>query len=539
MKEFSFLTRNENMEKLKTESFDILIIGGGITGAGVARDAAMRGLKVALVESNDFASGTSSRSSKLIHGGIRYLENLEFKLVFEALSERSKLFSMAPNLVHPLRFMIPIFENSRVGMFKMGLGMWLYDALALFQTPEMHERLDKKQTLLKMPILDNKYLTGSFVYSDAYMDDDRLVIETLRAAYQAGATVVNYAEVLKSNIVENKVNTVVVKDKFDHKEFTINCKQVISTVGPWTDLVGPKLVSDWKKVLRPSKGVHLTLSKSRLPLTSAVVMAVEKSSRIVFAIPRHEMVIIGTTETDFQQDPSTVNVTAEDVKYLLDVTNQYFPKANIQAKDIVASYAGVRPLVHDGAESEGKTSREHMILEDSRGFIFVAGGKYTTYRLMSEQIVDKIIEKKPIEDRLFYLPCETSKSLNPYIESDNYHQAIIKAETITEKELVMKYGAEAFHMIDLYGSQLSALEIEAYHAIDKSMCLHLVDFFTRRTHEMLADSRHGLEFLERIADIFQEKLGWTEEQREQEIETYRSYVKKELAWRSSFNLDII
>ena len=191
MKNFSFKTRQENIQLLQDQEFDLLIIGGGITGAGVARDAALRGLKVALIEANDFAFGTSSRSSKLIHGGIRYLENREFKLVFEALSERSKLFTMAPHLTHPLRFVIPLYENSRVGMFKMGLGMMLYDGLALFKTPQMHERLNAHETMERYPIVNAHQLSGSYVYSDGYMDDDRLVHETLRSAHENGAICVN------------------------------------------------------------------------------------------------------------------------------------------------------------------------------------------------------------------------------------------------------------------------------------------------------------------------------------------------------------
>lgn len=537
MKEFSFQTRHENLSRLQDENFDILIIGGGITGAGVARDAALRGLKVALIETNDFASGTSSKSSKLIHGGIRYLENLDFKLVFEALSERSKLFEIAPNLVHPLRFMIPIFKDSRVGMFKMGLGMWLYDALSLFQTPEMHERLNANETKKRMPIVKNTDLEGSFIYSDAYMDDDRLVIETLRSAHEAGAVIVNFVEAIKSNLKDNLIQSVEVKNKLNNQNFKISCRQVISTTGPWTDLVGPKLVSEWKKILNPSKGIHLTLPKDRLPLASAVVMAVEKSNRIVFAIPRYEMVIIGTTETDFNGNPSDVSVTPDDVQYLLEVTNQYFPRANIKASDIVASYAGVRPLVKDDSGSQGKTSREHVIIEDERGFIFVAGGKYTTYRLMSEQIVDKIIHKKPIERRLQFAACETKKPLNHYIDNESYHQSMVKAQNSSEKYLATKYGMEAYIMIDAYGVELGSLEIEAHHAIDKQMCFNLVDFFARRTHELLAEKDHGLNSLDKIAKIFQEKIGWSNEERETQIKAYKDFVCKELSWRTSFNLD--
>ncbi|MEZ4870798.1 MAG: FAD-dependent oxidoreductase [Bdellovibrionales bacterium] len=290
---FSFETRNQNLNRLKTETFDLVIIGGGINGAGVARDAASRGLKVALVEANDFASGTSSRSSKLIHGGVRYLENLEFGLVFEALSERAKLFQLAPHLVHPLRFQIPIYKSSRVGMFMMGLGMWLYDALSLFQAPKMHERLNAKESVERMPTLNARELSGSYVYSDAYMDDDRLVHETLRSANELGAVQVNYAKAVGANRDEQgRIQSIKIKDGIAGEELVVHGRHFVSTVGVWTDDLGDILLPKWEHIMRPSKGVHLTFSKERLPLANAVVMGAE--SRIVFGIQRHEMVIVGT-----------------------------------------------------------------------------------------------------------------------------------------------------------------------------------------------------------------------------------------------------
>ena len=394
MKNFSFDSRQKYWNDLGQSEFVLVIIGGGINGAGVARDASSRGMKVVVVEAHDFASGSSSRSSKLIHGGIRYLENMEFKLVFEALNERTKLFQIAPHLVHPLRFMIPLYEDSRVGMFKMGLGMWLYDALSLFQAPEMHERLSADQSFERMPLLEKNHLKGSYVYSDAYTDDDRLVHETLRSAHEMGAIALNYVKAIKANFDSSgRIQSVVVQDTLTGKEKSIRAKHVVGSVGPWTDLLGEDFFPQWKKVLRPTKGIHITVSRERLPLSSAVVMAAEKSDRIVFGIPRHEMVILGTTDTDFNQNPGEVVSTAEDVKYLLGVVHQYFPGANLKAEDIMATYAGVRPLVNDGSSVEGKVSREHTIwtLED-RHMTFVAGGKYTTYRLMAQEVVDKVLK---------------------------------------------------------------------------------------------------------------------------------------------------
>lgn len=535
MKEFSFKTRNENLDRLKNEHYDILIIGGGITGAGVARDAALRGLKVALVEANDFAYGTSSRSSKLVHGGIRYLENMEFKLVFEALSERTKLFEMAPHLVHPLRFMIPLFKDSRVGMFKMGLGMFLYDMLALFQTPEMHERLGQRETNQRMPVLRNSDLTGSYIYSDAYMDDDRLVHETLRAANEAGACIVNYTRAVKSEIISGKVKSIEVQDAFSSRSILVSCDQVICTVGPWTDLVGEKLVNDWKKILRPTKGVHLTLPKDRLNLTSAVVMGAQASNRIVFAIPRHEMIVIGTTDTDYKDEPQNAKADWSDVEYLLEITNHYFPQAKLTKNDIISSYVGVRPLVKDESGNEGKTSREHTIIKDPRGFTFVAGGKYTTYRLMSEQIVDSAIQHYSVEEKLALKKCETTKPLNEKISQESLWVANSQAETEIQKKLVERYGLEAFDIIEKYGTDKNYWQLEAYQSIYNTMCVNLVDFYSRRTPLMLAYRDHGLAIINEIAAVFKKELILTNAEIEQQKIELLNYINHELAWQKTIS----
>ncbi|MCJ8276257.1 MAG: glycerol-3-phosphate dehydrogenase/oxidase, partial [Bdellovibrionales bacterium] len=370
------------------------------TGAGVARDAASRGMKVALVEANDFASGTSSRSSKLVHGGIRYLENFEFGLVFEALAERSLLFEMAPHLVHPLRFVIPIYKSSRVGFWKMAAGMWLYDLLALFETPQMHEALSVTETHKRLPELDESEMTGAFEYSDAYMDDDRLVIETLRDAQRMGVDSANYTEVISAQKKGDSVESLTVKDKVSGKEFKIKAKQVMTSVGPWTDIFGDHIFEDWKKRLRPTKGVHITFARERFPVSRAVVMAVEK--RIIFVIPRHEMVIVGTTDTDFKDDPVNVTTQQEDVSYILQAIDKYFPDLGIKQDDIIACYSGVRPLVNDGSESEGKTSREHSIFDHGDNLSFVAGCKYTTYRKMSEDCVDFVLNMMDFNERMSF-----------------------------------------------------------------------------------------------------------------------------------------
>ncbi len=540
MKTFSAKDRASSLTQLAEETFDLVIIGGGINGAGVARDAVLRGMKVALIEARDFAEGTSSRSSKLVHGGIRYLENLEFHLVFEALSERTKLFEMAPHLVHPLRFMLPLYRGGRVGMFKMGLGMWLYDALSLWEAPELYEGLDARQSLERQPLLQGKDLLGSYVYSDAYMDDDRLVFETLRSANNGLLNAVNYVRATGADLsTEGHVTSVRCQDLLSKKTIHIRARHVISTVGPWTDELGQTLFKDWKPVLRPTKGVHLTFERQRFPLSSAVVMGAEK--RIVFAIPRHEMVIVGTTDTDFSGDPATVSATPEDVRYLLSVVETYFPGANLKIEDIVATYAGVRPLVKDEADSEGKTSREHTIWNDSHNVTFVAGGKYTTYRLISEQAVDKCLKSFPIEDRVRFSAGKSDSPLNPLVtvesilENPGCQQLLKQKTNLSEQEIVWlvdRHGAEAEHFLQRYGVDLTYWQYEAMHAIDQTMCLHLLDFYARRVPLILAHKDHGESFLGQIVPVFETRLGWSSEQTQREIAIFKAHLDREFAWRT-------
>lgn len=542
MKKFSFIERLKNISQLQEKQFDLLLIGGGISGAGAARDAALRGLSVGLIEAGDFASGTSSRSSKLIHGGIRYLENKEFKLVFEALNERTRLFEMCPHLVHHLRFMIPLYKDSRVGPFKMGLGMWLYDALSLFQAPEIHEHLSATESLDRMPILRGQDLKASFVYSDAYMDDDRLVHETLRSAHEKGATIANFVKATGAIFGENgHVQEVIAKDHVSGKEFRIRAKHIISSVGPWTDQLGESLFKEWKKILRPTKGIHLTLPKNRLPLSSAVVMGAEKSDRIVFGIPRHEMVVIGTTDTDYSGKPEDVTATKEDVDYLLGITDHYFPGAKIRKQDLIASYAGVRPLVKDDSASAGKTSREHVIFTDPRGVTFVAGGKYTTYRLMAQQVVDEALRHFPMEDQVRFRRADTTVPLNEFTSPEFYRQAQFSIKDWSDKfarpeievrHFAERYGLEAEKILTRYDGNWSLWQLEAAQAIENTMCLNLTDFYIRRVPLFLADPAHGLTVLDPVARVFQQMLKWTDAQTQAQKDTLQTYFRHELAWKN-------
>jgi glycerol-3-phosphate dehydrogenase len=545
--ELSAEQRQTNLQTMSQEQFDLAIIGGGITGAGVARDAASRGLKVALIEAGDFAIGTSSRSSKLIHGGIRYLEQKEFSLVFEALSERQHLFDIAPHLVHPLRFMIPLYQGGRVGMRLMGLGMWLYDILSLWEAPELHAKLDVQEVSGSFPYLSNDGLMGAYAYSDAYMDDDRLVFETMRSAANFGACVTNYVKAVGVEWAGGEVSAVVAEDILGKKKFSVRAKHVMSTVGPWTDEVAVDLLKSWKKILRPSKGVHLTFHRERLPLKDAIVMAAEE--RIVFGIPRHDMVIVGTTDTDFGKDPSQVRPEKEDVEYLLKVTNRYFPGARITEKDIVSAYAGVRPLVDDQSQTESKTSREHLIYVDPRNVTFVAGGKYTTYRLMAQQAVDVVLKKWDLSERARLSKNQTLQPLNPRVTvglleaaknaSDRWSDEVGVSQFVTS-QLAERHGLEAREILRRYLPRLRAMTdsqdeifygLEALHAIDQTMCLSLRDFVFRRTHLFLAESDHGESVWHFISKVMATRLGWSEQERLDQINALQKQIAFELEWR--------
>jgi glycerol-3-phosphate dehydrogenase len=263
-------------------------------------------------------------------------------------------------------------------------------------------------------------------------------------------------------------------------------------------------------------------------------MAAQKSSRIVFAIPRHEMIIVGTTDTDFQGPPETVSVTKADVDYLLQITNEYFPGAQLTEKDIISSYVGVRPLVKDESGSEGKTSREHTILDAQPGFTFVAGGKYTTYRLMSEQIVDRVLKNFSIERRAQLNRCQTSQPLNRWTTAEAYQQAIENAETLTDKLLATRYGAEATEIINKSSYQ-SVWQHEAWQAIRHTMCFNLIDFYVRRVPLFLSYPDHGLSLLSEIVLVFKNELHWNASQASEQIQKLKNYIENELSWRKDFN----
>ncbi|HEY6040073.1 MAG TPA: glycerol-3-phosphate dehydrogenase/oxidase, partial [Kofleriaceae bacterium] len=381
-------------------AYDLVVIGGGITGAGIARDAALRGMKVGLFEKSDFASGTSSKSSKLIHGGLRYLEHGEIRLVFESVSERSVQMKVAPHLVRPLPFLIPIYKGVRPGFEIMNVGLWIYDSLALFRVPRVHKAFRGTAAALELePQLRPAGLRGAFEYYDCATDDARLVLENALDAIALGAECHTYTEVVRfERNAERRITGVAVRDRLTGKEWSVQARAVVLAAGAWTDEMIQRFeLPITRPLLRRTKGVHIVLPRERLPLARAITLISPVDGRVMFALPWRERSVLGTTDTDYDGTADDVAANADDVKYLCDSGNGYFPGANLAPSDVIATWAGLRPLIapppktEEGVD-ESAVSREHEVFTRHDGLVIIAGGKLTTYRRMAREAVGRTLD---------------------------------------------------------------------------------------------------------------------------------------------------
>lgn len=501
--EFSYKTREKNLSRLKNESFDFLIIGGGITGAAAARDAALRGFKVALIEKSDFSSGTSSVSSKLVHGGLRYLENQEFHLVFESLSERAWMLRDCKESVKPFQFFIPVYKTEKRGMSIISIGLWLYDLLSLFRAPALHRRHSKKALQEALPGLKKEGLKGGFSYFDAHMKDDLLNIETLRSAHEAGAVIVNYVEGIRplsewvSPAPHPQVCGYEVKDcTHSQEKFSIRATRVIVCAGPWTDKVGHQLSEtqshslNWENRLAPSRGTHLVFERNRIPVKGAVLMLHPVDGRVSFVMPREDLgagvVIVGTTDGPvLDQNIDQLKVPKEDEDYILDLLNTFFPDLKLTEKDVISKYIGIRPLVKEEENvSLSKVSREHWIETFSNGMTFCAGGKYTTNRVMGKDIINHSIASWDEGDRKGYL-----KRLPIYREVETRIPLFKQKED--KQKIIESYQNEfpEFPIKDLEGYK--NLKGQLLFSLRHEMTLNLNDFIQRRIPLYLSRRDHG------------------------------------------------
>ncbi len=554
-------TRQEMWERLG-EEVDVLVIGGGITGAGIARDAARRGMTVALVEMNDLAFGTSSRSSKLVHGGLRYLEHYEFSMVFESVSERRILMDLAPHLVNPLGFLFPVYKGSRHNLFMINAGMWLYDGLSLFRSPKIHKTLKPKEVAKVEPSLRREGLKGAPLYYDCSTDDARLTLETALDAARQGATIATFAKVegLLADGPSGRVNGARVRDTLGGSELKeVRAKVVINATGPWTDATRSLSEgSDGRRLLRPTKGVHVVVDAEKLPVQHAVVCFHPDDERVLFALPWGDRTYIGTTDTDYRGDPAAVAATLEDVRYLLAATNHYFPDCPLQPADVLSTWAGLRPLVAPPEEgvSESEVSREHEIVVGRDGLITIAGGKLTTYRRMAAEVVDSAVKLLKLMGQLpkGLRPAHTDEAPLPggvdWPEDDDHDAVARRVRAASEDRLAPKV---ARHLADNYG--MRALEIgrrvaaqpeladpliegrpeivaQVIWAAREELAASVADVLIRRTQIFYRDEEQGLGCADRVARLLGRELGWTDAQREASLEAYRGEVARSREWRS-------
>lgn len=382
-----------SLQDLGTGGFDLLVIGGGITGAGIAREASLRGLSTALVEARDFGEGTSSRSSRLIHGGLRYLEQGRFHLVWEALRERRILLRLAPHLVRPLPFVLPVFQGDRVPRWKVSLGLALYDVLAAGGNVRRHRTLGKRAVLEAEPLIRERGLTGGALYYDAQCDDSRLVVATVRAAAAAGTRVSNYMRVTGLIPTVAGVRGAYVRDELRGETGEVRARIVVNATGPWADELRRLEDPQAPPLLRPTKGVHVMVPRKRVGNRAAVIFTSPVDGRAMFVLPWGEWTYIGTTDTDTGESPDALSVEPSDVVYLLRSANALFPAARLSPADVTASWAGLRPLLAaDPAARASSVSREHRIVRGSRGVFTIVGGKLTTWRSMAAEMTDQVVK---------------------------------------------------------------------------------------------------------------------------------------------------
>jgi len=538
-------------------SFDLLIIGGGITGAGAARDAARRGLKVALVDQDDLASGTSSRSSKLVHGGLRYLEQGEFSLVFEAVAERRILQEIAPHLVNPLPFLFPVFDTSRRGVFTINVGMWLYDGLSLFRSPKIHKKLSVKEVRKLEPELRSKGLKGAPVYYDCATDDARLTLETALDAAACGAKVATHTRV--TGFVRGpggRVQGVTVEDQLSGKTQEVAAAAVINATGPWSDRTRGLDGVFSSDRLRPTKGIHIVIDAERLRVNHAVVGFHPEDGRVFFVIPWGEQTYIGTTDTDFEGDPADVTADAADVDYLLRATGFYFPGVGICPDDVISTWAGVRPLIsEEDASSESSVSREHLIRLDEDGLITIAGGKLTTYRRMGAEVVDKVVDLlrmlgHPMELRSADTDIQPLPGAVGWPPDDDHEAVACQIEEAaggavakdTARLLANTLGMRGLDVAELAARQpaLAARLVpgrpeilaQVVHAVERELAATVSDFFIRRSQLYYRDREQGLGAVDTVAACMAERLGWDAAQMQEHAQAYRAEVARSRQWQA-------
>jgi glycerol-3-phosphate dehydrogenase len=528
--------RAQSLGRMAEQEFDIVVVGAGVVGCGAALDAASRGLNVALVEQRDFAAGTSSRSSKLIHGGLRYLEQLEFGLVREALRERSLLLHrLAPHLAKPVPFVAPL-EHRLWERAYMGAGMALYDTLGGAGGVPRHRHLTRRGVLNLIPALRKDAMIGGIQYYDGQVDDARHTMTVARSAALHGAAIVTSARVLDFVRVGERVVGVVARDLEDGTEVTIRGTEVINAAGVWTDQL-QELVGRGRIHVRASKGVHLVVPRDRIPSDSGLILRTEKS--VLFVIPWGRHWIVGTTDTDWNLDLAHPAASRADIDYIFDHVNAVLRNPLTHA-DVEGVYAGLRPLLAEESEATSTLSREHAVSQPVPGLVTVAGGKYTTYRVMAKDAVDAAARGLDLK-----VP-PSCTDVTPLVGADGYAALFNRRERLAAESgfhvarithLLNRYGSAIHELLDLVaqrpelGRPLEGAEdylaVEVAYAASHEGALHLDDVLTRRTRISIETWDRGVGAAEPAAGLMGEVLGWDAATRSREVEHYRARVAAE------------
>jgi glycerol-3-phosphate dehydrogenase len=528
--------------QLAAQPADLLVIGGGINGAGIARDAAMRGLRTILVEQNDLGSGTSSRSSRLIHGGLRYLEQGQFGMVLEANRERRALQRIAPHLVWPLPFVFPVHQGDRISRWRLAAGMLLYDVLALFRNVRPHRMLGKRRMLEAEPMLRDRGLLGGARYYDAQCDDARLVVATARSAIHHGALVANYMSVRALERTAGRVVGAQLEDRLTGEHGVIRASVVVNATGPWADLVRRLEDAGAAPLLHPTKGIHVVVDRSRLDHREAIAFTSPIDGRVMFVLPWGNLSYIGTTDTDTSEPPDELSVNADDMVYLLRSANARFPSARLSLDDVRATWAGLRPLLRDRDGRAASTrSREHAVVHGSGGMLTVVGGKLTTYRALAAEVVNQAMrEFRHHDNRRRYADARTDEDPLPGGETADFSQfrergLELGMDAASVDHLLRHYGTEAAGIFNLGGADRRlfqplaephpAIEAEVIHAVRRELAQTVEDVMVRRFHLFYEHPEHGVPAAHRVAELMGEELGWDTARVREEAERYRSFVR--------------
>ena len=528
------------LEGMQRGELDVLVVGGGITGAGIALDAASRGLRTAVVDMQDFAAGTSSRSTKLVHGGLRYLKQLEIGVVAEVGKERAIVYENGPHVTTPEWMLLPFYKGGTFGRFSTSLGLRVYDFLAGVKRSERRKMLSAEETLKRAPLLKRDGIKGGGYYVEYRTDDARLTIEVMKKAAEYGAYAVNYAKVESFRYDANgKLTGARIVDLLSGEGYEVRAAVIVNATGPWVDRLREIDGSKQGKTLRLTKGIHLVFDQSRFPLHQAIYFDTP-DGRMVFAIPRDGKTYVGTTDTDYTGDTANPRMTAEDLAYVLNAANFMFPSLKLTERDVESSWAGLRPLIQQEGKDPSEISRRDEIFVSPSGLVSIAGGKLTGYRKMAENVVNSVLERLVREGRATQTPCKTKQipiSGGDVGGSDRYPQFVKEAAAkgvrsgFAEDEaqlIASRYGSnaerifalepEARKLADRHGLPLG-LAARLLYAIESEMTVKPEDFFIRRTGQLFFDIASVRQWKKPVIDAMAELLGWTDERKREYAES--------------------